>query len=155
MKKRHLRMIPGLNRLLFATDFSECAMEAEEYDGVLATAYRASVDVFHVLELYPGLDLEYPINQIYLDQLRRDTDTKLAGAVRRFQGKRMKATGQHVLGVPSLQIRAAAVESQAGLIVMGTRGKMRFEQCFWEARQNESSLGRRVPCSRYAGPDHP
>jgi nucleotide-binding universal stress UspA family protein len=102
-------------------------MEAEEYDGVLATAYRASVDVFHVLELYPGLDPEYPINQIYLDQLRRDTDTQLAGAVRRFQGKQVKATGRHVLGVPSLQICAAAVESQAGLIVMGTRGKMGFE----------------------------
>ncbi len=135
-----------IHRLLFATDFSECAMEAEEYDGVLATAYRASVDVFHVLELYPGLDLEYPINQIYLDQLRRDTDTQLAGAVRRFQGKQVKATGRHVLGVPSLQICAAAVESQAGLIVMGTRGKMGFEQCFWEARQSEWSSGRRVPC---------
>ena len=116
-----------IHRLLFATDFSDCAMKAEMYAARISEAYHAPVEIFHVLELYPGLDPEYPINQVYVDQLRRETDAQLAGAERRFQDKRLKATGRYVLGVPSVQICAAAAESHADLIVLGTRGKTGLE----------------------------
>jgi len=112
-----------INRLLFATDFSDCAMKAEAYAVFFSEAYHAPVDIFHVLELYPGLDPEYPVNQVYVEQLRRDTDTQLAEAVRRFQDKRVTVNGRSILGVPSAQICAAAEESHADLIVLGTRGK--------------------------------
>jgi nucleotide-binding universal stress UspA family protein len=116
-----------INRLLFATDFSGCAMKAEEYAVLFAGVYQAPVDIFHVLELYPGLDPEYPVNQVYVDQLRRETDAQLEEAVRRLQNKRVTAEGRSVLGVPSLQICAAAAESHADLIVLGTRGKTGLE----------------------------
>ena len=112
-----------INRLLFATDFSDHAMKAEAYAVFFSEAYHAPVEIFHVLELYPGLDPEYPVNQVYLDQLRRDTDTQLAESVRRFQDKRVTVNGRSALGVPSTQICAAAAESHADLIVLGTRGK--------------------------------
>ena len=116
-----------ITRLLFATDFSDCAMEAEEYAVLFAGVYHAPVDIFHVLELSPGLDPDYPVNQLYVDQLRRETDTQLVEAVRRFQAKQLKATGRHVLGIPSVRICTAAVESHADLIVLGTRGKTGLE----------------------------
>lgn len=112
-----------INRLLFATDFSDCAMKAEAYAAFFSEAYHAPIDIFHVLELYPGLDPEYPVNQVYVEQLRRDTDTQLAEALRRFQDKRLTVNGRSILGVPSVQICAAAEESHADLIVLGTRGK--------------------------------
>jgi nucleotide-binding universal stress UspA family protein len=94
---------------------------------LLAEVYHAPVEIFHVLELYPGLDPEYPVNQVYVDQLRRETDAQLAEAVRRVQNKRVTAEGRFVLGVPSAQICAAAAESHADLILLGTRGKTGLE----------------------------
>lgn len=116
-----------INRVLFATDFSDCALKAEEYAALFSRVYQASIDIFHVLELYPGLDPEYPVTQVYVDQLRRETDTYLAEALRRLQSKRISATLRSVLGVPSVQICAAAAESHADLIVLGTRGKTGLE----------------------------
>lgn len=116
-----------IHRLLFATDFSDCAMKAEEYALFFSGVYQAPVDIFHVLELYPGLDPEYPVNQVYVDQRRRETDAHLAETVRRFQDKRVTVKGWFVLGVPSAQICAAAAESHADLIVLGTRGRTGLE----------------------------
>jgi nucleotide-binding universal stress UspA family protein len=116
-----------INRVLFATDFSDCAGKAEAYAVFFAGVYHAPVDIFHVLELYPGLDPEYPVNQVYVDQLRQETDAQLAAAVRRFQDKRITAQGRSVLGVPSTQICTAGAEFHADLIVLGTRGKTGLE----------------------------
>ena len=116
-----------INRLLFATDFSVCARKAEEYAVLLAGLDHAFVDVFHVLELYPGLDPEYPVTQVYVDQLHRETDAGLAETVRRIQDQRIPARGRSVLGIPSAQICVAAAESHADLVVLGTRGKTGLE----------------------------
>ena len=110
-----------INRLLFATDFSDSANKAEEYVVLMARLEGAAVDVFHVMELYPGLDPEYPVTQVYVDQLHRETDAELAKTVRRFQDQRIPASGRSVFGVPSAQ------ESHADLVVLGTRGKTGLE----------------------------
>ena len=115
-----------INRLLFATDFSDCATRAEAYAVFFAGVYQVPVDILHVLELFPGLDPEYPVTQVYVDQLRKETDAQLAETVRRFQDKQVTVKGRSVLGIPSVQICAAA-ESHADLIVLGTRGKTGLE----------------------------
>ena len=120
-------MTAPINRLLLATDFSDCGMQAEEHASFLSRTFRAPVEVFHVLELYPGLDPEYPVNQIYLDEVRRDADEQLARSVCRFQDQGLTAVGRYVHGIHSVQICAAAAESHADLIVLGTRGKTGFE----------------------------
>ena len=116
-----------INRLLFATDFSDSANKAEEYAVLMARLEGAAVDVFHVMELYPGLDPEYPVTQVYVDQLHRETDAELAKTVRRLQDQQIPASGRSVFGVPSAQICAAAEESHADLVVLGTRGKTGLE----------------------------
>ena len=55
-----------IKRVLFATDFSTCAHHVEEYVASLSTVYGATVEVLHVLELYPGI---YPAVQDH-----RETD---------------------------------------------------------------------------------
>ena len=39
-----------MTRILLATDFSDCAIRAQEYATYLAKAWDASLDVLHVLD---------------------------------------------------------------------------------------------------------
>lgn len=108
-----------IKRLLFATDFSTCARHAEGYVALLSSTYGAPVDVIHVSELYPG---------IYAGiQDHRETDGMLADTVRRLQRSTVPVTGRQSIGIPSVQISAAAAELNADLIVMGTHGRTGLE----------------------------
>ncbi len=57
-----------------ATDFSPCAARALEYALAVTSSWSAELHVLHVLEFYPGMDPEYPVNQMYLDELRKEAD---------------------------------------------------------------------------------
>jgi hypothetical protein len=46
---------PLINRVLVATDFSDCATRALDYAGFLAKVYAAPLDILHVTELLPGM----------------------------------------------------------------------------------------------------
>ena len=63
-----------ITRVLLATDFSPCAARALEYALAVTSSWKAELHVLHVLEFYPGMDPEYPVNQMYLDELRKDAD---------------------------------------------------------------------------------
>lgn len=108
-----------IKRVLFATDFSTCAHHAEEYVAFLSTVYGATVEVIHVLELYPGM---YPAVQ---DQ--RETDERLADVVHRLQRPTVSVTGHQMIGIPSVQICQAAMQCDADLIVLGTHGRTGLE----------------------------
>ena len=111
-----------MNRILFATDFSTCARHAEEYADFLSKAYGAAVEVVHVLELYPGM---YAAVE---DQ--GETDARLADAVRRLQRPTTPVTGRQMIGIPSVQICAAAMDYHADAILMGTHGRTGLEHIF-------------------------
>jgi nucleotide-binding universal stress UspA family protein len=104
-----------IHRMLFATDFSRCASHAEVYAAFLANAYGASMDVIHVLELYPGM---YAAPQDH-----REKDEQLADAVRRLQRQTTSVTSHVMTGIPSVQICAAAMDYHSDVIVMGTHGR--------------------------------
>jgi nucleotide-binding universal stress UspA family protein len=116
-----------VRRVLLATDFSDCATLAQEYAVLLAAAFGASLDVVHVLELYPGMDPDYAVTQVYLDQLRKDTDQKLDDLVNRLIQRRLRAKGTQILGIPSQRINAIAKELDTDLVVLGTRGRTGLE----------------------------
>ena len=109
-----------IKRVLFATDFSTCARYAEEYVAFLGKTYEATVDVVHVLALYPGI---YPAVQDHLE-----TDESLADAVRRLQQPAASVTGQQLIGIPSVQICEVAMRLDASLIVLGTHGRTGLER---------------------------
>lgn len=120
-------MAPLVTRILFATDFSECAAEAEAYAVLLARAYEAEVNVLHVLEFYPGMSSEYPVNALYLEQLRQEADRRLEAVLKRIGQSGVAVKSRQALGIPSQQICATAKECHADLIVLGTYGRTGLE----------------------------
>ena len=112
-----------ITRILFATDFSPCAERAFEYALWLASRWKAELIGMTVLEFYPGMDPEYPVNKLYLENLREE-------AIRRLEVVRAKAAAEgHSfstridLGIPSQAIQTAAEATGANLLVVGTHGR--------------------------------
>lgn len=120
-------MKPLANQLLFATDFSECAARAEQYAVLLAKACGAALDIVHVLEFQPGMDPEYPVNALYIEELRKVADSELAAAVRRVAQSGITATTRQVFGIPSQRITELAKEKDVDLVVLGTHGRTGLE----------------------------
>lgn len=116
-------MTPLLGRILFATDFSKCAARAEEYAVFLAKAYAARLDILHVLEFQHGMDPDYEVHRLYLEQLRKETDRQLDDLVNRARWVGLTAKGQQVLGIPSQRINEMAKEDDTDLVVLGTHGR--------------------------------
>jgi nucleotide-binding universal stress UspA family protein len=112
-----------IRSILLGTDFSPCAERAFEYALLLAARWKAELIGMTVLEFYPGMDPEYPVNKLYLDNLRED-------AIRRLEAVQAKATeaGKTCLtridlGIPSEAIKTAAEATGADLLVVGTHGR--------------------------------
>jgi nucleotide-binding universal stress UspA family protein len=116
-----------VERILLATDFSQCAARAQEYALFFAQTYSAKLDILHVLEFQPGMDPEYHINTLYLEELRKDAARQLEEFVRRAAQQGLTATQREVLGIPSQRINEAAEEAHADLVVLGTHGRTGLE----------------------------
>jgi nucleotide-binding universal stress UspA family protein len=110
-------------RLLLATDCSKEAARAQEAALFLARTCRARLDILSVLEAPPGMDPGYQVNQLYLEQLHKETDKAVEGMVRDAGDCGVEAKTSIVRGVPVQQINEAARKLQSDLIVMGTRGR--------------------------------
>ncbi len=116
-------MTARIKKILLATDFSDCAALAQEQAVFLAKAAGAGLDVVHVIELYPGLDPEYPVNHLYLEQVRKETSRQLEAAVNRMIQSGVVVAGHQVIGMPSQKISELAKTLGTDLIVMGTHGR--------------------------------
>jgi nucleotide-binding universal stress UspA family protein len=112
-----------INRILFATDFSDCAREAERHLKYVAKACHAQVDVVHVVEFQPGMDVDYPINSRYLEYQRQLAGPELDRIVKTLADIGLQATGRLAVGLPSQQIAGLAKELDVDLVVVGTLGK--------------------------------
>src|SRR5215211_7264944 len=117
----------AINRILFATDFSACAASAERYAWWLAAKTGARIDVLHVLEFMPGLDQQYVVNALFLADLRNDARLQFARMEAAAADAGIAVLTRHTLGIPSQQITAAAEQSDADVIVLGTHGRTGLE----------------------------
>lgn len=109
--------------ILLATDCSTEVRRAHEAAMFLAKACRASLDILSVLECPPGMDPEYQVNQVYLEQLRKEVQKQTDLLVREAAGQGLTVKADIVSGMPSQQINEAARARKSDLIVMGTRGR--------------------------------
>lgn len=113
-----------LNCILVATDFSDCAAQAQEYALFLASACKARLDFVHAFELVPGLYAdEVPTQQLYLEEVRRQIDRRIEALVKAAEKRGVAASGRQMHGIASEQIIEAAREQEADLIVVGTHGR--------------------------------
>ncbi len=145
-------MARSIKRLLLATDFSPCATRAQSYALMLAGRFAARVDVVHVLEFYPGLDPGFPVNSLYLEQLRKETDARLKDLVGLAQRQGLTVNGLHVTGIPSQQINESAVKFESDLIVMGTHGLTGLEHILLGSTAERVVKGAPCPVMTVRGP---
>ncbi|HWF59889.1 MAG TPA: universal stress protein [Nitrospira sp.] len=105
-----------IKRILFATDFSACAHQAEAYGAFLAKAYEATVTILHVLEIYEGA-------YVTTVQDPNETNARLDEIVRRLAQPAGRIGYQQRAGIPDTIICETAQEVRADLIVLGTHGR--------------------------------
>lgn len=108
-------------RILFATDFSDCAAGAQEYATSLAIAWDAGIDVLHVLE-GPTWMPSRTAGLSSLEQIHEDVTPQLDEIQKQIARKGVAATVRQVRGIPSEQINQAAKECGIDLVVLGTEG---------------------------------
>ena len=109
--------------VLLATDCSVEARRAQETAIFLAKACQAELGILSVLEAPPGMDPEYQVNQVYLEQLRKDVRKQMDLLAREAGAQGVTVKAEIVVGMPSQQINEAARTRKSDLVVMGTRGR--------------------------------
>lgn len=114
---------PLINRVLVATDFSDCATHALDYAGFLAKAHAAPVDILHVTELLPDMDPAGPAADLYFKERRLIADGLLQQLVDRYAETGVPAQSRQRLGIPSQQINQVAGECGVDLVVLGSHGR--------------------------------
>ena len=114
-------------RILFATDGSRGSATAEAYACALAQSWGASLTAMSVLEFPPGMDPDYAVNRLYLDELMKEATTRLVDFKARAGGLGISVQSYIATGIPSEEVVAAARAEEAALIVVGTRGKTGLE----------------------------
>ncbi|HET6674638.1 MAG TPA: universal stress protein [Nitrospiraceae bacterium] len=120
-------MKPLVSRVLLATDFSRCADLALGYALAIASWWKAELHVFHVLEFLPGMDPQYPVNKMYLDELRKEATQHLNAIEKRAASAGISIRRTIEIGIPSQRIEAAAGDLNMDLIVMGMHGRTGLE----------------------------
>jgi nucleotide-binding universal stress UspA family protein len=114
---------PLMRQIIFATDFSECAIEAQDYAVFLAQAYEAKLYIVHVPEspLWLGSNAA---TVVYLEEAQKDGERRLGELEKQLADSGLKGVEvRHVVGIPSEQINAVAREVAADLVVIGTHGR--------------------------------
>jgi nucleotide-binding universal stress UspA family protein len=114
-------------RILFATDGSQGSATAEAYACALAQSWGASLTVMSVLEFPPGMDPDYAVNRLYLDELMKEATTKLVDLKARAGSLGISAQSYVATGIPSEEVLARARAEGTEMIVVGTRGKTGLE----------------------------
>jgi nucleotide-binding universal stress UspA family protein len=117
----------GRLKILFATDGSQGSVMAEAYACALARSWGASLTVMSVLEFPPGMDPDYAVNRLYLDELMQETTARLVDVTARAGSLGLSAQSRIATGIPSEEVLAVARAEEADLIVVGTRGKTGLE----------------------------
>lgn len=118
---------PGKPTILFATDGSHGSAAAEAYACGLAQSWGASLTVMSVLEFPPGMNPDYTVNRLYLDELMKDVTTKLMDLKARAVALGISVQSYVATGIPSEEVSAVARTQGVELIVVGTRGKTGLE----------------------------
>lgn len=114
-------------RILLATDGSQGSATAEAYACALAQSWGASLTVMSVLEFPPGMNPDYAVNRLYLDELMKEVTTKLVDLKARAVALGISVQSYIATGIPSEEVLAVARAEDADLVVVGTRGKTGLE----------------------------
>ncbi|WHZ24309.1 MAG: Universal stress protein family [Nitrospira sp.] len=113
---------PLTTRILFATDFSDDAVRAQEYAMYLATAWDAKVDVLHVIEAPVWLNADAATVAV-VEQARKDAAQRLEQIHDQMVRSGISAAVRQVVGNPAEEVALAARDNGADLLVLGVQGR--------------------------------
>ena len=112
-----------INRILVATDFSECARRAVEYGICIGRAWSAHVSLLYVVEVLHGLEFDAPFADSSREARRKEAERLLGEPATRVNQEGLTADVHLREGIPSEQIGQVALEQRADLVVVGTHGR--------------------------------
>jgi nucleotide-binding universal stress UspA family protein len=132
-----------LNRILYACDFSPCALRALPVAAELSRRSGATLHVVYVDVLYGDLGGEMPFPAAPLDALRRHLDAYVKTELGDTRLDTQVVVTRELAAAPALM--RYADEHEIDLIVMGTHGRRGFRHLLLGSVAEE--LIRRAPCS--------
>lgn len=144
---------PLISQIVLATDFSECAIRAQDYAVLLARAYDATLHVVHVPES-PFWYGSHAATILYLEQAQEEGERQLADTEQHLMHSGLKDVEiRQVVGIPSDQITKAAQDIGAELVVVGTRGRTNLDAILLGSTAERVIRG--APCPVLAVPATP
>jgi nucleotide-binding universal stress UspA family protein len=119
-----------IQRLLFATDFSDSSKDALTHATYLAAELRADLGVVHVFErpffvetgVSHRLQIRHDIDQ-WLRETKIDAQQRLEALAKDLRAQGLNITTFFREGAPFVEILKVAEEIPADLIVIGTHGR--------------------------------
>ena len=113
-----------IKRILVATDFTPPSERAVQLATELATTFNASLTLVHVFEYPPALYTDAPLSSADLvEPALEEVKFKLSETLGSICRQIPEASAKIRQGIPHEEISAAARESAADLIVIGTHGR--------------------------------
>ena len=121
---RRMNATPSIEHILIAHDFSENAEPALVYAVAIAEKFRARLTLMHA---YQRPAYAYPESLVedfdFETKVDRAAAKALEGVASRVRNAAIPVTVLLRKGTPSVEIVAAAEQTKADLIVMGTHGR--------------------------------
>ncbi|MEP9410596.1 MAG: universal stress protein [Candidatus Brocadia sp.] len=137
----------SIKKILFPTDFSECAEHALKYAISLATAYDAKLYVLHViteLNIPVGLGVStYPLSEIY-DAMEKEAQKKMQRLIPAQLQEKGKVENIIIRGTPFLEIIKTARKYDIDLITIATHGRTGLSHVFLGSTAEK--VVRQAPC---------
>jgi len=137
----------SFQKILVATDFSDCSVEACAYALTLARKFDATLLVLHVIN--EPVDLRgFYVPHISFDQLEKEIADGAASMLESFCKDNLPDFNSYttavVTGVPYEEITRTAQEQSASLIVIGTHGRSGLDHLIFGSTAER--VVRSAPC---------
>lgn len=137
----------SIQKIVVATDFSDCSVEACAYALTLARKFDAALLVLHVIN--EPVDLRgFYVPHISFDQLEKEIADGAASMLETFCKENLQDFSNYttaiVSGVPYEEIIRTAQEQDATLIVIGTHGRSGLDHLIFGSTAER--VVRNAPC---------
>lgn len=117
----------ALEKVIFATDFSQCSQNAGKYAALVARQFGAGLLVAHTFVLsQAAMEVESERHGAQKSAQRSDFEAALRQEAERLGGGLKSADTVLLEGEPQEQIPELARQNDPALIVLGTQGRGRF-----------------------------